>query len=220
MFKAIAFDLDGTLINTEPFYRRVMALVVKQEFDYDLTKEEYDQHYFGKTTRQGVSDVMNVIWGHPPTTAEVEAIVIKVIEQASKLRQSVSASIFPGAVELLDWCRSHQVPTAVVTNASRRAVETNRDWYRWDELIARADNFVSYSDVGEPKPAPDVYLKAAELLGVAPGELLVVEDTLQGIASGKAAGATTALVNGPMRTGADYHFATIRELSKQLPSLF
>ncbi|OGB74750.1 hypothetical protein A2810_03160 [candidate division Kazan bacterium RIFCSPHIGHO2_01_FULL_49_10] len=219
-FKAIAFDLDGTLIDTEPFYRQLMAVVLKQEFDYLLAKEEYDQYYFGRTTQQGFTDIVSKLWGRPATTDEIEQIIVKVREQAVKLREYIGAEIFPGAVELLKWCRERYIPTAIVTNASRRTVEGNRWWYRWDELIALADHFVSYSDVGKSKPAPDVYFRAAELLGVHPAEMLVVEDTVHGIEAGRAAGAVTAAVNGLAGSGADYYFATLKELTFHLPEFF
>lgn len=219
-FKAIAFDLDGTLIDTEPFYRQLMAKALKQKLNYNLTEEEYDKYYLGLTTTHGMINILKMIWGREPSATELEDMLNTVREISANLKEGLTFLLFPQVEEILKWCREHHIPTAIVTNAKRTTIERYASQYQWDTLLPKVDYLVTTLDVNEPKPHPALYLKAAEMLGIPPKELLAVEDTDQGVQSAKASGASVVRVNSAGRGDADYYFKTIGEMIDRLPEFF
>ncbi|MGJ4802860.1 HAD family hydrolase [Luteimonas sp. SDU82] len=91
----------------------------------------------------------------------------------------------PGIVELLDWLQRQGLPRAVATS-TRRPLALRK--LRRAGLLDRFDAVCTSSDVPRPKPAPDVYLLAAERLGVEPARCLVLEDSPAGVRAALAAG--------------------------------
>jgi HAD superfamily hydrolase (TIGR01509 family) len=96
----------------------------------------------------------------------------------------------PGARELLEQCRATGVPTALVTSTVRRLTDIALDTMG-RELFTVS---VCGDEVEQPKPAPDSYLRAAELLHVRPGDCVAIEDSPTGIASAEAAGCVVIAV--------------------------
>ena len=97
----------------------------------------------------------------------------------------------PGIVELLDWLEARDIPRAVATSTKRPLALRK---LRAARLLDRFDAVCTSSDVAQPKPAPDVYLLAAERLGVAPADCLVLEDSPTGVRAALAAGMTPVQV--------------------------
>ena len=91
----------------------------------------------------------------------------------------------PGIVALLDWLERRAVPRAVATS-TRRPLALRK--LRIAGLLDRFHAVCTSSDVPRPKPAPDVYMLAAERLGVAPARCVVLEDSVPGVRAALAAG--------------------------------
>ena len=91
----------------------------------------------------------------------------------------------PGIVALLDWLGRHGLPRAVATS-TRRPLALRK--LRRAGLLDRFHAICTSSDVAAPKPAPDVYLLAAQRLGVEPARCLVLEDSPTGVRAALAAG--------------------------------
>ena len=93
----------------------------------------------------------------------------------------------PGIVPLLQWVEEIGMPKAVATSTRRQTAELNLErtgLRRYFEVV------VTGSDIEHPKPAPDVYLKTAAQLGIAPHQCLVLEDSEPGVRAALAAGMT------------------------------
>ena len=110
-----------------------------------------------------------------------------------------------GVLDLLDFLDAMEHPWAVHTSADARLAQV-----RLAAAGIAPRVLVTRDQIERGKPAPDGYLRAAELLGVEPGECIVVEDTVVGIEAGRAAGMTTVGVRDargdlPLRTIADLH---------------
>lgn len=101
----------------------------------------------------------------------------------ARLRREVAAR--PGAVALVHELRELGIPIAVASNSTRDLVDLA---LASAGLAASFDAIVSSSEVDHPKPAPDIYLRACELLGVPPSEAVALEDSSSGVAAAKAAG--------------------------------
>lgn len=220
VFKAIAFDLDGTLIDTEPFYRRLTAEALKQKLNYDLTDAEYDKYFLGLTTTQGLTDIFRIVQLREPTAAEIEDVIDTVREVAARIKSSYTFPLFPRVLELLERCRELKIPVAIVTNSRQATIDRYADQYQWSILTPKADQIVTRLDKEAPKPHPALYLRAAEQLGVDPADLLAVEDSEHGVKSAKLAGAKVVRVNGQTSGEADYYFKTIGEMIEHLPEFF
>ena len=177
---AVLWDMDGTLVDTEPHWIAAETALLGR----------YGASW---THEQALSLVGNAL----PESGRVLAVHLEaetgvrldpaavVAELVEAVVAQVSAAVVwrPGAVELLEALAGAGVPCALVTMSYRSLAET----------VARVlpgafAVVVAGDEVERGKPAPDPYLRAAELLGVDPARCVVLEDSPTGIASGEAAG--------------------------------
>jgi sugar-phosphatase len=192
--RAILFDLDGVLVDSTACVERHWRIWAKRhglDAEYVLA----DSH--GRRT----IDTMRAV--APELATETEAAQL---EQAGAL-DTVGIVAAPGATELLTALQS--APWAVVTSGSRLMATTR---LQFTELPV-PQVLITADDVDQGKPAPEGYLKAANLLGVSPQDCIVIEDAPPGIEAGRAAQAT---VIGVATT---YPPTALREASICIPSL-
>ncbi len=118
---------------------------------------------------------------------EPDDIVSWLTDRVQQELDEVGVPWRPGAKELLADLRERGIPTALVTMSVRRMAE---------QIVAQIpfkafDVVISGDEVTDPKPHPEAYLNAARLLGVDPRECVAIEDSVAGLASAVASGATT-----------------------------
>ena len=174
VFDAVLFDLDGTLIDTERLaLNATVSAFVDMGFDADLA---FLHQLVGKDL---------------PTGDRLIAARYPNLDLA-ELGQRVAAAMgqellsgMPLKLGVLDLLAQIRHPKAIVTSSSRdRAIEKVGQ----AGLTAHFDHLISLDDVARAKPAPDPYLLAAKLLGVAPSRCLVFEDSEVGAEAAHAAG--------------------------------
>ena len=102
----------------------------------------------------------------------------------------------PGAKKLITHLKAHAVPIAVASSSSRELFEIKTSKHPWFEMF---DAVVTGDDpeIGQGKPAPDIFLRAAEILDAPPAATLVFEDAPSGLAAASAAGMRTIIVPDP-----------------------
>ncbi len=176
---AVLWDMDGTLVDTEPHWIAAeMALVAR---------------HGGVWTE---ADALGLVGNPLPESARIlraAGVGLPIDDIIATLTESVVRAVGvrapwqPGALELLTALRAHDVPCALVTMSYRDLA---------DAVVGHlpAGTFatvVSGDEVANGKPAPDPYLLAAARLGVDPGRCVAIEDSPVGIASARAAGAAT-----------------------------
>ncbi|MBX3103883.1 MAG: HAD family phosphatase [Cryobacterium sp.] len=173
---AVLWDLDGTLLDTEPYWMIAEANLV---------------HEFNGTWSE--SDGLELVGSGLLSTAkklQSRGVLLEPDEIVRRLTESVlwqsQASIpwRPGALELLLQVRESGTPTALVTMSMRPMASFVAN----SSATTLFDVLVTGEDVQNPKPFPDAYLLAANQLGVDPGECIVLEDSIPGIISAKQAG--------------------------------
>jgi len=177
-FEAVIFDCDGTLVDSMPAHFDAWCEALAAYGAGGIFREDVFFAMGGRPTRDIVVD-LNSEYG---LKLDPEAIALAKREAfLAKLHQLEFID------EVADFAKSlsGKMPLAVASGGSRYVVEKTlrllgcSDWF---------DEVVTADDVSNGKPAPDIFLKAAELLGVAPGKCLVIEDAPPGVAAAEAAG--------------------------------
>jgi beta-phosphoglucomutase-like phosphatase (HAD superfamily) len=176
-FLAVAWDIDGTLVDSEPLHHRALV-AASQGFGVDLS-DLPDMAFRGVH----MGDVWKLLQSRlPQGLAEQEwldAINCHYIEN----RHSLQA--VPGAVETIRMLADIGIPQVCVSNSCRPIVDANLDAMGISSCIRFS---ISLDDVAEGKPSPMPYRNAAERLGFSPASIVAVEDSLTGLVSARAAG--------------------------------
>ena len=182
--RAVLFDLDGVLVDTEGIYTRFWDDV---ERIYPTGVPNFATAIKGTT----LTDILDRYF----PDAEVQD---KIHELLKRQEREMVYEPFDGVIPMLRELRRRGVRTAIVTSSNRRKMASL--FSAIPELETLADTIVTDEDVTESKPSPQGYLLAASRLGIEPEHCAVVEDSLAGLRAGRAA---EALVIGISTTNAE-----------------
>jgi beta-phosphoglucomutase-like phosphatase (HAD superfamily) len=200
VLRAVIFDLDGVLADSEPWWNQIDAkLLAEYGADY---RGEHHQQVLGVSYRIAVEFYKKAF----NLTASTEQMMKRRGEIATKFFAE-KIGLFPGTRRVLEELREMpavverlgQTP-GVSPKRLRLAVGTSsvsasaRPFLNRHQLTEFFDVIVTGEEVDHGKPAPDIYLRAAEKLAVPVGECLVVEDALSGVAAAKSAGMPVAAI--------------------------
>jgi HAD superfamily hydrolase (TIGR01549 family) len=191
MVSAVIFDMDGVIVDSEPLHERAFRQVFAEIGHADTHGVDFPAYY-------GKSDVLvwqDFIARHQPPHSLAELLRRKERHFADFI--AAEEPIFAGLPELLERCAARW-PLGLASgsrHATINAVLALRHLRRHFRAI------VSSEDVPRGKPAPDVFLRAAELLGVPPAECVVIEDSAAGVAAGRAAGMTVIAITNSLPAG-------------------
>jgi HAD superfamily hydrolase (TIGR01509 family) len=177
----VIFDNDGLLLDTESVWTRAEEdLFERRGLEFTLA---HKQELVG-TSAQAAGRTLERQLGEPGRAAQIVDELDDIVFE--ELRLGVEP--MPGALELVADLRQRGTPIAIASNSPARFIATALELVGLGEAFGAA---VSGHDVPEPKPAPDVYLVACDLLGVAPEpDVIVLEDSPTGVSAGLAAGLT------------------------------
>jgi HAD superfamily hydrolase (TIGR01509 family) len=184
--RAVLWDMDGTLIDSEEFHWRSWHLTLQNE-GISITREQFLSS-FGQR-----NDSILYQWLGPSATPERAAKVAGDKENMYRhLVRQDGISLLPGVAEWLRRLHTKGWGQAIASAAPRANIETILEVLSVTHLFGAV---VSAEDVHKGKPDPEVYLVAAERLGKVPGCCIVVEDAAAGIKGARAAGMRSIGVN-------------------------
>ena len=180
MIEALLFDMDGTLVDSEPLHLEALRRqLVLHGRDVDL--DAFHKSVVGRSNLE-----VAALLFPDDDTARHEALVLQKEGIYWDLARTLTAA--PGLVDFLDLAHRRGWPVALVTNARRENAEHTLGILG---LRDRFDVLVAADDVARVKPDPLPYLAALEALSADPGTALAFEDSLPGIRSATGAGIRT-----------------------------
>jgi HAD superfamily hydrolase (TIGR01509 family) len=179
--KAVIFDCDGTLVDSEEPGLDVLHELACGE-GLRMTREQASEQFRGVRMAECIAWVASQLTGKPPSFETDFMSQVRAVTEA-RFRQGLDP--LPGAHELLGKL---PIPFCVATNGPREKVELTLELTGLRPLFG--NRIFSAYEVGSFKPEPGLFLHAASALGVAPEYCAVVEDSLPGIQAGLAAGMT------------------------------
>jgi beta-phosphoglucomutase family hydrolase len=178
--KAVLFDMDGVIVDNLPYHVEAWLLFCERN-GIPLTKEVFYKELNGMNSK----DTFEWFYKKEMTRSEVE-----VLEEEKELlyREFYAEHRKPakGLLTFLHDLRSRGIKTALATSAGPGNIDFIVDGLG---IRDQFDAIIGGAEVTKGKPDPEIYVKAAALVGVSPADCIVIEDSLQGIASGQAAGA-------------------------------
>jgi len=195
---ALLFDFDGLILDTESCtFDTVRAIFAEHRVDLDRS---YWQSILGTADHPHWTEILADSLGQP-----VDRPALTARREERRMQVLLREPVCAGVVDLLDAARAAGVPTAVASSSSADWVVGHLDRLG---LTPRFTAVVTSDHVGHDprrtKPAPDIFLAAAGVLGVDPADCVVLEDSLNGVTAARAAGMTVVAVPGPMTAGLDF----------------
>jgi HAD superfamily hydrolase (TIGR01549 family) len=176
--KAVIFDMDGVIVDSEPRHERAFLEVARQlGYEGNLGLKFAD--YIGRSDKELWIDF---VAKHSPKQSLDELLAMKRSRVIETIR--IEQPLFHGLVELVQKV-AECYKLALASGSERAVIEevlNLKALHRYFPVV------VSGSEVSRGKPAPDIFLRTADLLGVAPKDCCVIEDSKPGVAAALAAG--------------------------------
>lgn len=182
--RAVVFDLDGLMFNTEDVFNASGRELLGRrgiEFTHDIRVQ-----MMGRRAEESFR-ILREMTGLPESIEELRAES----EQIFLGLLAKQLAPMPGLFDVLDHIEENSLPKGVATSSGRSYLE---DILGRFELLPRFHSTLAAEDVTQGKPHPEIYLKSAERIGVHPTEMLVFEDSEAGTRAAVAAGAVAVSV--------------------------
>ncbi|MGK6352883.1 HAD family hydrolase [Parapedobacter sp. DT-150] len=180
--KAVLFDLDGTLIDSEWFYYKAWRAALAH-YDFTLTSDMWLNEWAGKTDGQAF-DLLRTNYAFEADMLEVfERVRKRIVQQ----HEEEVIPLMPGATDLINFLHRRKITMAVVTSSKREVATYHLERNGLKQFFAI---LVSRTEVHHPKPDAEPYRLCVQQLGLQPTDCLVLEDSLTGTTAAEAAGLT------------------------------
>ena len=177
-YKAFIFDMNGTIIDDMPYHAAAWVEILA-ELGHPLTIEAFNRHLSGKTNEETLLEVM----GAETPMARIKEISTEKEKRYQAVYQEHMEAI-AGFMPFLKTLQEKNMPVAVATSANRFNIDFTLDGLGIREGITAV---IGAEDIENSKPHPEIFLKAAAAIGIAPEDCLVFEDSFMGIEAARRA---------------------------------
>ena len=186
MIKAVIFDVDGTLLDTERIYVDCWREAAR-EFGFELPEEA-----LRRTRAMDRKVAEKIFQSYVGERFHYHEVWLRRVELSEAIIASGKRELLkPGAAMLPDWLDAHGIRYALASMTLREKTESHMERAG---LLPRFPVRVTGDDVTHGKPDPEIFLLAAERLGVPPEECMVCEDSYAGLLAAKNAGMTPVMI--------------------------
>ncbi|MFF2387038.1 HAD family hydrolase [Streptomyces sp. NPDC058108] len=207
-YDLVIFDNDGVLVDSEPISNGILAAYLT-EVGHPTSYEDSVRDYMGSAMHR-VHDLVQERTGQRLPDDFDDVFHARVFAAFARELRPVA-----GAVQVLEKLTADGVPYCVASSGSHERIRVGHRTTGLDRWFDEGRVFSS-QDVGKGKPAPDLFLHAAERMGVPPRRCVVVEDSPLGVRAANAAGMDvygfTAMTPAARLTGATRHFSDLADL--------
>jgi len=187
-YRALLFDLDGTLFPTEPMHIRGLTQAVQELLDYRMSWDEGNE-YIGITSAEMGERILRRLHRTDVTPEQIRQRKNAIIMGGFEMPRP-----YPGVPEFLSAAKNANFQMVLASNSILAFIERCLDSC---QIRGCFHHILSVAAVSRPKPAPDIFLLAAKTAGARPEECLAFEDSSAGLESAKAAGCDAVLVLNP-----------------------
>lgn len=185
--KGIIFDMDGLLFDTESIYCEA-NLVVAEKYDLPFTKETYTK-YIGISDEEVWADLHKIFADHGEET--VQKFIDESWGMAHDRFKTGEVDLKPGVHELLTYLEDKNIPRVLASSNVRPVIEILLEHAG---IRDKFSDIISAEDVKFAKPDPEIFVIAADRLGIDPADGLVLEDSKNGILAAEGAGVPVVMV--------------------------
>lgn len=185
MVKAVIFDMDGLILDTEKLLVKYWCAAAN-EAGFPMQREHALN--IRSLARKFAIPYLQGIFGEDFDYAKIRG---RRMEMMSEYLSEHGLETKPGLNELLDWLNAHHIPAAVATATDFQRTEK---YLTEVGVFDKFDKIVCASMVESGKPKPDIYIYAAKQLGLDPSECMALEDSPNGVRSAAGAGCVTVMV--------------------------
>lgn len=181
MLKGVIFDMDGVLVNSEPLHYKAYYMVM-EELGYEYPYQEY-KRFIGSTNEKIIEDIKRKY-----NIALTYEEFLRKVNKNKKFLLSVNGyERIEGIPALLGSLSEAGLTLGVASSSPEKTIFSITASFDIQKYFKK---LISGEHVKDPKPAPDVFLKAMKELGLKPEECIIIEDSTNGIKAAKAAGVT------------------------------
>ena len=208
MFKAVLFDLDGVITDTAEYHFRAWKALA-EEIGINGVDRQFNEQLKGVSREDSLQKILDLA-DKKVSAEEFKELAKRKNDNYVKMIQDVSpADVYPGILQLLKDLRSNKIKIALASASKNGPFLLERM-----NLTGYFDAIADPAEVAASKPAPDIYLLAAEKLGVSINNVIAIEDSRPGALAATASGATLILQTNDITkhmdfTGVNYSFKDV-----------
>ncbi len=201
MVKAVIFDMDGVLIDSEPIHYKILNIFARDN-GFFITEKEYDS-YIGTTD---ISMWTIIKEAHSLPQPVEELVENHINECINYLRTNKEVRPIAGTVTLIKDLHKNNIKLAIASSAPRRRIDAVMEAFGLQGYFQAVS---SGNDVKKGKPEPDIFLHSAKALGILPEKCIVIEDSRNGVTAAKSAGMKCIAYSNPNSGNQDISAADI-----------
>ncbi|MEK7580147.1 MAG: HAD family phosphatase [Patescibacteria group bacterium] len=216
LLKAIIFDMDGVITDSEPLHQESELLTLKK-YNIKVPLSEW-KNFKGRTSLSIFAYIVKKFAKHPLVPEELVSYTRVVYHKIA----TGKIKIFPGVKLFIKWSRKAFNKVALTTSSHKETQQLVFDKFALSSFF---DLVITAEDIVNGKPNPEPYLKTIKRLKLPAEQCLVIEDSVNGVISAKKAGCmvigitNTFSANKLKKAGADYVVKNFKEISQLVKNL-